>query len=83
MVVAPKASECQPSPSEDPTSPPSHPAIKGLTSDLTGGSKAMLKGQVYYLSSLVPGSIENITLIHKWHHTEQNHLSSEHIPPTT
>lgn len=46
MVVAPEASECQPSPSQDPTVPPSHPAIKGLTSDLIGGFKAMLKSQV-------------------------------------
>ena len=46
MVVDTEASECQPSSSQDLPAPPSHPAIKGLISDLTGGSKAVLKGQV-------------------------------------
>ena len=50
MAVAPKASECQPSPSPE-TLPPNHPAIKGLTAALMGAPRLCSRARL--LSSLI------------------------------
>lgn len=54
MVVAPKASECQPSPSPE-ALPPNHPAIKGLTPALMGAPRLCSRARLlsFLISSWV------------------------------